>query len=103
MSDLVEFLKARLDDKERQARYRLEDTDSQYGAFELDPEEALAEVEAWRRIVDLCAAPLVDVTAPGDSERRFVPGEGPPWAEPVLRLLALPYADDPDCREEWKP
>jgi hypothetical protein len=24
-------------------------------------------------------------------------------ATPVLRLLALPYADHPDYREEWKP
>ncbi|MEV5957281.1 DUF6221 family protein [Streptomyces sp. NPDC051987] len=25
------------------------------------------------------------------------------WAEPVLRALALPYADHPGYRDEWRP
>jgi hypothetical protein len=51
-------------------------------------ERALAECEAKRRIVEKCTEsyPLnVD--------------EGP-W---ILRELALPYADHPHYREEWRP
>lgn len=43
-----------------------------------DPARVLAEVEAKRRIVFEVAMP-------------------------VLALLALPYADHPDYREEWRP
>ena len=58
----------------------------------------LAECEAKRRIVELCA--------PGD-------WSGPHWHPigeageddrgDVLALLVLPYAAHPDYREEWKP
>jgi hypothetical protein len=49
----------------------------------------LAECEAKRRIVEACA----DVLA-YDAEA---------LPQDVLRLLALPYADHPDYRQEWKP
>jgi hypothetical protein len=51
----------------------------------------LAECEAKRRIVEYC---------PSASE------EGDTWDTAfwrVLQILALPYADHPDYREEWKP
>lgn len=44
-----------------------------------DPARVLAECEAKRRIVD-------------ESRSRL-----------AMRLVALPYADHPDYREEWKP
>ena len=45
------------------------------------PHRMLADVEAKRRIVELASSP------------------GPQ----ALRLLALPYADHPDYRPEWRP
>lgn len=94
MSDLVEFLRARLDEDRTWA--------DNPECIE-DPARVLREVEAKRELIKLCAAPLVEVTCPGDTERRFVPGEGPPWAAPALRMLAMPYADHPDYRNEWAP
>lgn len=49
-----------------------------------DPARVLAECEAKRRIVELCD---------GFDEQ----------GREVRQLLALPYADHPDYREEWKP
>jgi len=68
-----------------------------------DPARVLAEVDAKRRTVALCEPPLVETTGPGDTERSFIPGEGPPWGLDVLKLLALPYANHPAYREEWRP
>lgn len=67
-----------------------------------DPARVLREVEAKRRIVDLCAPPLVDVTDLHSTGREFIQGKGAPWGEPVLRLLALPYADHPDYQNDWR-
>lgn len=59
-----------------------------------DPRRVLAEVEGKRRTIDLyeiaSASPELDRDA---------------WLvlKEVLALLALPYADHPDYREEWKP
>jgi hypothetical protein len=50
-----------------------------------DPARVLAECEAKRRIVEMHAY----------QEEHFTPDE--------LRALALPYADHPDYREEWRP
>jgi len=56
-----------------------------------DPARVLAECEAKRRIVDsyryLTADPELRMQA---------------WTF-ALRCLALPYADHPDYREEWRP
>jgi hypothetical protein len=69
-----------------------------------DPTRVLAEVDAKRRIIDehgsysgygthcdTCRHPTDDVAA------------GEPWPCPTLRLLALPYADRPGYRNEWRP
>lgn len=92
-----------------------------------DPAHVLAECEAKRRIVELHKAwpvlverpPTMEAVDSGDPTRlayrmsrqiqwqteqeyreRF--GHEPPTA-PILRALALPYADHPDYREEWRP
>lgn len=57
-----------------------------------DPARVLAECEAKRRIMGL-------VTQMGGY---YEPDAGRVGAE-VLRALALPYADHPDYRDEWKP
>jgi len=48
-----------------------------------DPARVLAECEAKRRLIAL--------------------GEKDSYWDDVLRLLALPYADHPDYRDEWRP
>lgn len=55
-----------------------------------DPARVLAECEAKRQIVERCAA--VDFAMPSTH-----------LAHGVLALLALPYADHPDYRDEWRP
>ncbi|MFD4257744.1 DUF6221 family protein [Streptomyces sp. NPDC058534] len=68
-----------------------------------DPARVLREIDTKRKTVALCEPPLLDVTGPGDAEKSFVPGEGPPWGLDVLKLLALPYADRPGYQESWRP
>ncbi len=63
------------------------------------PTRVLAECEAKRQIAHNVAAwTAAKEYAPGDNivaiERELVR---------VLRYLALPYADHPDYREEWRP
>lgn len=89
-----------------------------------DPARVLAECDAKRRIIELHASwPVLVETPPeltqSDSptemtfrltqqiawttqdeyRKRF--GNEPPTA-PMIRTLALPYADHPDYRQEWK-
>jgi hypothetical protein len=64
-----------------------------------NPARVLAEIEAKRRIVGLMAS-MLDA-AEGDFEVDHYGGLSA--AEDTLELLALPYADHPDYREEWRP
>ena len=119
MSEIVEFLLARLAEDERipkmfEARGWLDDDPGgpyEQGAdgpyVEVSARRVLAEVEAKRRIVD--AHPNVN---DGDCETCVRPQWGypthggslpMPWPCPTLRLLVLPYADHPDYRQEWRP
>ena len=50
----------------------------------------LAECEAKRRILEQCVRQAEYVDTPAD-------------AVTTIRLLALPYADHPDFRPEWRP
>ena len=63
-----------------------------------DPAYVLADVEAKRRIVDLHTG---EHECPRDGDNCGY------WHEDeactTLRLLALPYAEHPDYRQEWKP
>jgi hypothetical protein len=66
-----------------------------------DPARALAEVDAKRRILDLLAE-----TLNGASEYFTVEScdeVDAILAERTMRLLALPYAERPGYREEWRP
>lgn len=126
-ADLVRFLKARLDDDEAYARNAFGDhndakpnwhepssglldvgdgdvivtNDSQVSRFivRFDPARVLAEVAAKRRIV----ATFVEVdTHPNRLVYAFLQQQ---WValRAVMVGLALPYADHPDCRDEWRP
>jgi hypothetical protein len=63
-----------------------------------DPDRVLREVEAKRRIIESRPG----IGAPGHM-LDVVHDEVQRQREHVLRLLALPYADHEDYREEWKP
>jgi hypothetical protein len=78
MSDLTEFLLARIAEDER--RYDGDRSDYGYGW-----QHMLAECGAKRRIVEMMGR-VVDE-----------------FANEVLYALASVYADHPDYREEWKP
>lgn len=82
-----------------------------------DPARVLREVEAKRKIIDehfgflhpsgnpdracrRCSDRRTD-DDPLVHDDRWLTLEPAPC--PTLRLLALPYADSPDYREEWKP
>jgi len=60
-----------------------------------DPARVLAECEVKRRIVDLARE--------ARETQRAGYGAADYYMRDVLRLLALPYADHPDYRQEWKP
>lgn len=83
MSDLVEFLTARLDeDKEDLDNARLGDMPEWWAPDAWSRKRGEAEIEAKRRIVEGCV------------ESQYG------W---ILRELVAIYADHPDYREEWRP
>jgi hypothetical protein len=130
MTDLVEFLEARLDDDEATAKampfegewsVRLEGAWQKVMAGSLpvasgadvvlphiarhDPARVLRKVEAKRRIIARHALRHVTGFDPDgmehDSQECTECVED--WPCPTLRLLALPYADHTDYGEKWKP
>lgn len=84
-----------------------------------DPARVLAEVDAKRRIIDEHAIVHRNIgwIADGEEEYGEIPVCGrcvpkhshysrradvPEWCCRTLRLLALPYADHPSFKEEWR-
>lgn len=120
--NLVEFLRARLDEDEqaaREAHYEgqrwiseeedvcrwpddelVHIADRKRDAAHIarhDPARVLAEVEAKRQMVDLAAGMLA--AAKGDSEVDHYGGLSA--AEETLLLLARPFRDHPDFDSSW--
>jgi hypothetical protein len=103
MSDLVAFLRARLDEDEQAARdgddacWHIDYCDDEGKRYHerFDPARVLREVEAKRRILDEHGSGSDSCDA-HDASMRSIPCD-------TLLLLALPYADHPDYREEWRP
>lgn len=62
-----------------------------------DPARVLAECEATRQLIEL-AQGLVYLREIGDP---IAPST--PVGQDILEILAQPYADHPDYREEWRP
>lgn len=123
MDDLVTWLRAQLDDDEAEAQEWpavLGDPPTPH-PFWLDTNghpiyeprpRRLAEVDAKRRILDEHNDPMSDGRSlrPGGPQtvcgtcREFgMRNEQQPWPCNTLRYLALPYADRPGYRDEWKP
>ena len=100
---LDRFLRARVHERYERARAR-QGNDTQCGAFELDPEETLRDLEAARRRVTaavtvLDGAPRISGDDPQAAMQmwlaRFL-------ALTILVIEASPYADHQDYREEWE-
>lgn len=124
MTDLVEFLRARLDEDEQTATKTLRAYQHVFGithyfpanhdsSVAMTPRVALAEVEAKRRIIDLHgpedASPFYDVDqlwvcaecGPDEDVMFRTKGRGN-YPCPTLRLLAQPYADHEAFQHEWR-
>lgn len=94
---IIDFLRARLDEDEREARVRLGRGGSSHRWSRV-----LAEVAAKRRIVDLHDAPqIIYGTAKWACLQCDSVGEEPPCQ--TLRLLATVWSDNPDYLQEWRP
>jgi hypothetical protein len=116
VTELVDFLKARLDEDERTARGTMWEGSGNKADWEeiasatleigvevihtndrmvnrhvarWDPARVLAEVDAKRRILDTYEAFLDESLTAG--------------LDVALHLLALPYDQHPDYRQEWAP
>ena len=120
MDDLVDFLKARLDEAEQDSQALLAREGQSLVVLRL-ARERLAEVEAKR----LMLKPH-EPEPTGYQDGRFIGFEqgdlmcayceslchshsgimcdnpDAPWPCPTVRLLALPYAGHPDYRTEWQ-
>ncbi|MFD7996860.1 DUF6221 family protein [Streptomyces mexicanus] len=125
MDDLVQWLRAQLDEDERVARLALDQTGDNWRAYykqiiaanprfgedpadantsevadhiaRHDPTRVLAEVEAKRQVIEQYES--IGNPPPSEIGPDLVRAE----LGRVLRLLALPYADRPGYREEWRP
>ena len=101
MTDLIRFLLARLTDEEYYLHHPVQDESRDQphdprlvaGGW-WPPARVIAECEAKRRILLFAQDP-----------QRWSPAAAradPETVEAVLRCLALPYADHPDYRPEWR-
>ncbi|MFE4330153.1 DUF6221 family protein [Streptomyces sp. NPDC056831] len=118
MDDLVQFLRARLDEDARDAEAA---GDSWYG---YEPEQQIAFVSVadarhiarhspFRVLSDIAAKlDLLELHEATDTKIGPGPvcmicddlsGNGPTHPCRTLRLLARPYADHPDYRDTWRP
>jgi hypothetical protein len=103
--DLVAFLLAQLDEEEREIRRILEPGDP-FDTFPISHQalhRMLADIEAKRSVIRLYQATSEMADNPSDATAqraaRLVQGV---YAD-VLRMLALPYADQPGYKAKWKP
>jgi hypothetical protein len=113
MVDLIEFLRARLDERERDAR--------DVAKLAAEHQAWMAGLPGWPEPAD--GEPNANVLAYLDTKRQIIEqyeataqavyaSRGTTLAvaararlcayDEVLRLLALPYAGHPDYREEWR-
>lgn len=127
---LVQFIRARLDEDEQSARavggrrqgegsWTFEQSEVRAGDGTLvvkhtwagegvhiarhDPARTLREVAAKRRLLDL-HQPGTQEYVDGDvCMVCTLQGDGPYYPCATLRLLALPYSDHPDYRDDWRP
>ena len=101
MSDLIAFLRARLDEAQAAAEVDSTVPEPSFKAGTtwpfIAPSFRLADIEAKRQIIDE-AEGQVRLAAQANTWDNWRDG----WLR-ALRFLALPYADHPDYRQEWRP
>lgn len=70
-----------------------------------DPARVLAEVDAKRKILDEIVPDVDELVELAEDRKARPEGDDAPDPEHtrLLRLLALPYADHLDYRDEWRP
>jgi hypothetical protein len=90
MSDIIDFLNARIAEDETEARRELEQLAMTEAKADL---RAFAECEAKRKII--AHHERID----WDNE----PSRDRDYMEKFLRIVAEVYAGHPDYREEWRP
>ena len=113
MDDLVKFLRARLDEEQREAEKQpdgeevmldsweiMATAETNYPGYEylrIAKARVLAEAEAKRA--------LIDAVERADARASFPDFDGGVYSglHDALEYLALPYADHPDYRDEWRP
>jgi hypothetical protein len=109
VSDLVTFLRARLDEDEAEARATA-DADAEFWAdikgdsthfARHDPARVLREVAAGRAILAL--ARVIDGMASAIQEEWPSPHVPVIGSEALLYPLAAVYSDHPDYDEAWRP
>jgi hypothetical protein len=94
MTDLIEFLRARLDEDERCWRDMQGAGEQGYWDF------MLAEVDAKRRILEYAEQAIAGAAVDDHDPQRTAPAAE--YELYVLPALALPHADHPDYRDEWR-
>lgn len=94
---IIEFLEARIAEDEQTANWAIEGGDP---SPTIGPTRLLAECEAKQWILALRDTWQREAEALGD-----IPllASRVSAADAILRVLALPYADHPDYRQEWRP
>lgn len=109
MSDIVEFLRARLHEDERLALNVL-DTDDAWWVTRLHLSQDLDPVQTHREDSDLTAlarhfdrARMLREIAAKRQMLAWAEAMAPEMAVSLLELLALPYSEHPDYRQEWSP
>jgi hypothetical protein len=90
MSDIIDFLNARIAEDETEARRELEQLAMTEAKADL---RAFAECEAKRKIIAHHERIDWDHEPAGDQD----------YMEKFLFIIAEVYADHPDYREEWRP
>lgn len=108
MTDLTDFLLARIAEDERMAQVSHGVGDGDHELRRAWPEgllvgrgRVLAECVTKRRIVEL-AKGSIHRLADAAAEEWGIPHEDTYADEMLLRFLALPYADHPAYRSEWR-
>ena len=131
MNDLVQFLRTRLDEDEQAARtwpdhqHNWEACGPRHLSYASGSGESVTAVNVggdgtlgWERIyvkrdpgelaAHIARHDPARVLREVDAKRQLLDGHTPdyhwcPMGDSVLKMLALPYADHPDYRDDWRP
>ena len=105
MSDLADFLRARIAEEERACQASAHGSVSPPEAA-ISPSRLLMNCAARRKVVELHEIHVVDAGVDamidGESGSKRAGQNERDFTCPTLRLLALPYFDHPDYKQHWQ-